>query len=235
MDIRRPKAPHTWGELLSEIGVIVIGIAIALSGEQAISALHWRHKVWRAETNMRQQLNDDLAYAFELRRMAPCARRYYDLMEAAVLRNDWRQMKRLYALGPPFDLHPWQVTAWEAAVSGQVPDQLDADRLAAYGLAFHFVATERDLQLAINQYFAAAMTARFPLSADAKVTHEQLVAIARMKADQDKAIAISARLLTEFGPSLGVAPDSSLSAKYRLRARACEAGLNGLPSPSQGS
>ena len=200
MDIRRPKAPHTWGELLSEIGVIVIGIAIALSGEQAISALHWRHKVWRAETNMRQQLNEDLAYAFELRRMAPCARRYYDLMEAAV--------------------------------SGQVPDQLDADRLAAYGLAFHFVATERDLQLAINQYFAAAMTARFPLSADAKVTHEQLVAIARMKADQDKAIAISARLLTEFGSSLDVAPNPTLSAKYRLRARGCEAGLNALPGPS---
>ncbi|MGH6908573.1 MAG: hypothetical protein ACREE0_20640 [Phenylobacterium sp.] len=231
MHIHRPKAPHDLRELLKEIGVIVIGIAIALSGEQVLTALHWRLKVGRAEANMRQQLNEDLAYAYEVQRLGPCTRTYFNLMEAAVLRNDWRLMSRLYALGPPFDLHPWRITAWEGAVSGQVPDQLDVERLAAYGLAFHFVATEQELQLAMNRHYAEAMTARFPLPTSPQVTRQQLVAIALMKADQEKAIAVSSRLLTEFGRSLGVAPNAAMSAPYSQRARACEAGLDQLSTP----
>jgi len=36
MDIHKPKPVHSWREFLSEILVVVTGIAIALAGEQAI-------------------------------------------------------------------------------------------------------------------------------------------------------------------------------------------------------
>jgi hypothetical protein len=42
MHIHKPKAVHSLREFLSEIGVIVVGIAIALGGEQVIEWLHWR-------------------------------------------------------------------------------------------------------------------------------------------------------------------------------------------------
>ncbi|MCW0198806.1 hypothetical protein [Sphingopyxis sp.] len=45
VDVHKPKPVHSWRELLSEVGVIVIGVAIALAGEQAVEALHWHHVV----------------------------------------------------------------------------------------------------------------------------------------------------------------------------------------------
>jgi hypothetical protein len=58
MDIHKPKPVHSVREFLSEILVVVVGIAIALSGEQALEWLHWRHQA--AET--RAALNTEIAH-----------------------------------------------------------------------------------------------------------------------------------------------------------------------------
>ena len=42
MDVHKPKPIHGWRDLVKEIGVIVIGVAIALAGEQGVEWLHWR-------------------------------------------------------------------------------------------------------------------------------------------------------------------------------------------------
>lgn len=55
MEIHKPKPVHSWRELLSEVGVVVIGIVIALSGEQAVEAVH--HAEQRKE--LRQALDRD--------------------------------------------------------------------------------------------------------------------------------------------------------------------------------
>lgn len=56
VDIHKPKPVHGWRALLSEIGVIVIGVAIALAGEQAVETLHWRHVV----EAQREALNENI-------------------------------------------------------------------------------------------------------------------------------------------------------------------------------
>lgn len=45
MHFHMPKLPHSVREFLGEVGIIVIGVTIALAAEQAIEALHWRHVV----------------------------------------------------------------------------------------------------------------------------------------------------------------------------------------------
>lgn len=45
MHIHRPKPLHGWREFLNEVGIIVIGIGIALGAEQAIEAWHWHHVI----------------------------------------------------------------------------------------------------------------------------------------------------------------------------------------------
>src|SRR5258705_11348027 len=59
MEIHKPKPIHTWRELLTEIGVIVIGVAIALAGEQTVEALHWHYRVNDAMEAIRLELRDD--------------------------------------------------------------------------------------------------------------------------------------------------------------------------------
>jgi hypothetical protein len=63
MEIHKPKAWHGWRELAKEVGVIVIGIAIALSGEQAIEWLHRRAEVDEAREALRAEIADNAGRA----------------------------------------------------------------------------------------------------------------------------------------------------------------------------
>lgn len=58
MKVHTPKAVHGWRELLNEVGVIAIGVLIALGAEQALEALHWRHQVEAGE----EMLRDDARF-----------------------------------------------------------------------------------------------------------------------------------------------------------------------------
>jgi hypothetical protein len=57
MDIHKPKPIHGWRELFKEIGIIVIGVSIALSAEQGVE--RWRqHQQYR---EARQAMIDELS------------------------------------------------------------------------------------------------------------------------------------------------------------------------------
>lgn len=45
MDVHKPKPVHSWRDFLVEIGIIVIGVTIALAGEQIVETIHWRNVV----------------------------------------------------------------------------------------------------------------------------------------------------------------------------------------------
>jgi hypothetical protein len=51
---------HSWREFLSEILVIVVGITIALSGEQTLEWFHWRHEVAETRAALRTEVGRDL-------------------------------------------------------------------------------------------------------------------------------------------------------------------------------
>ena len=57
MEIHKPKPVHSWRELLTEIGVIVIGVAIALAAEQMVEG--WRDA--RSSRDAREAIREELA------------------------------------------------------------------------------------------------------------------------------------------------------------------------------
>lgn len=59
MDIHKPKPVRQWRELVGEVGIIVLGVLIALGAEQAVAALEWRHKAQVAQRTMRHELSVD--------------------------------------------------------------------------------------------------------------------------------------------------------------------------------
>jgi len=42
MDIHKPKPIRNWRKFLKEVGFIVLGVSIALGGEQAVKYFHWK-------------------------------------------------------------------------------------------------------------------------------------------------------------------------------------------------
>ncbi|HEY5105209.1 MAG TPA: hypothetical protein VII73_00390 [Caulobacteraceae bacterium] len=221
------KAAHDWRTFLTDIGVIVIGIAITLTGEQAIEALNWGHKVAASESSMGRELSGDLGWAFEKVSFGACAKSYLDRLQTAVVDNKPAIAQALYG-APPFLVRPWQVTSWDAAVASQVPDHLDRERVADYAIAFRYVATERELQFQLSDDFAEAITKRLQVTSNPQVTNDQLVAIEKLR-EGDHVSRIIAQQLLDVGKKLGVAPPSGGGGDIRMEMAACEKAVTTAP------
>lgn len=73
MHFRLPKPLHGWREFAGEVGIIVIGVLIALGAEQIVESIHWRGEVKQTRAALDAELAHNLA-AFEGRTsIEPCA------------------------------------------------------------------------------------------------------------------------------------------------------------------
>jgi hypothetical protein len=59
MHLHLPKPLHGWRAFAGEVGIIVIGVLIALGAEQLVEAVHWRDSVSQMRRAMRSELAID--------------------------------------------------------------------------------------------------------------------------------------------------------------------------------
>ena len=78
MHFHLPKPLHGWRELFGEIGIIVVGVLIALSAEQFVELMSWRRHVQEARHDLQTELETDLAAAHERVEFGPCVSRRMD-------------------------------------------------------------------------------------------------------------------------------------------------------------
>jgi hypothetical protein len=130
MEIHKPKPWHGWREFLKELGTIVLGVLLALGAEQVVESLHWRHKLERAEENMRaEQRDDDLPQAYVRGAVAFC---YRDQLRRLRVFLDGPHPDRLqfqalvYAYRPP--IRTWDAQAWNATADSDVASHMEASR-----------------------------------------------------------------------------------------------------------
>lgn len=84
MDIRKPKPWHNWREFLTEIGTIVIGVAIALAGEQGVEALHNQHRADQARENIHNELAVGIGMMDTRDKIEACVSRRLDEVDALI-------------------------------------------------------------------------------------------------------------------------------------------------------
>jgi len=87
MDVRLPKPLHGWRTFAGEVGVIVLGVLIALGAQQLVQELQWRSEV--KET--REALDAELAHNLEFfnydMSLRPCARSRLNELEFIIDRE----------------------------------------------------------------------------------------------------------------------------------------------------
>lgn len=228
MEIHKPKPVHTWRELLTEIGIIVIGVALALTGEQTVEAMHWKNKVADAEAAMDREFSSDLAFAAEQLAMKDCAGKYFARMAAAVANHRADTLRQLAAMGPPFAAKPWVEESWAAALNSQIPDHIPRDALAEYAIGFRRVATERELQFTMIDHFSEVVGARLIDQPTPQISYTQLVALDKLKAEHALTLAIAAALLNRQAKNLGIAPDPQILASEAAIPATCEKQLTAI-------
>lgn len=152
MHFHLPKPLHGWRELVGEIGIIVIGVLIALGAEQLVEDWHWRGEVREADRRMRQDMSADLINAYERFMIDPCLRPRLGELRDELLKNDpvWPGSRDhfandLYKSGFPSVYRTpdrsWQQTSWLTALNGEVLGHFKPDRVQQFAQLFDQVAS----------------------------------------------------------------------------------------------
>src|ERR1700722_15439126 len=145
MHIHRARPLHGARELLTEIGVIVVGIVIALAGEQAVEAWHWSHQTRETEDALRAGLQASIDNVGERLAVDGCLRRQLAALQTAALaraplaRPAAADPKRVV---PDLYVSPWRAWtwgSWEAAMASGALSHMMPTRLNAYANAYKAV------------------------------------------------------------------------------------------------
>ena len=141
MDIHKPKPIHGWREFAKEVGIIVLGVAIALAGEQAVEALHWRHQVADAREAVDKEVVDNIRGILTRQQQIDCADRRLD--EVRILLTDQLAGRSLPPHGALVKPTHWSkpTTAWDTAKASQAAAHMPLQARLAYADAYDMFQT----------------------------------------------------------------------------------------------
>jgi hypothetical protein len=139
MDVHHKHKPvHNWREFAKEVGIIVLGVLIALGGEQAVEAIHHHYELRDLEAALNEEVAFDLASMKESVDLAPCVNRRLD---------ELARWQRSFALGRPLKLageigtpatRIFRTSVWRSA-TGNAADLMPLDRRMTYALFYDSV------------------------------------------------------------------------------------------------
>ena len=132
MDIHKPKSVHNWRELAKEIGIIVIGVMIALGAEQAVDAIHWMNQVGAGTAALKAAYVREVDNAALRNTENACVvQRLAFLSQVMQHASDSGRLPSIAAIGhPPFV--PWTIGVWEALVTNGTVSHVPRDAMLQY-------------------------------------------------------------------------------------------------------
>ncbi|HZC38451.1 MAG TPA: hypothetical protein VE221_07230, partial [Sphingomicrobium sp.] len=129
MHLHLPKPLHGWRAFVGEVGIIVIGVLIALGAEQVMETVHGRTELREAEAAMTSELvDDDLPQAYTRAAMFGCYADQLDGVEKAVTAGDRAKVLQLAKAYQPV-VRTWDDEAWKAAMASQVLVHSDSNKM----------------------------------------------------------------------------------------------------------
>ena len=150
-----PKPLHGWRAFMGEVGIIVLGVLIALAFGQIVDAWQWRDKVSHAEAAMRIELaEDDGPQAYGRVLIGRCLdmqlARIHD-EAGSVPADQLRQWVASYT--PPF--RTWDSEAWNVVVASDTGSHMGSDRLIAWSAPYRILPSmtegnEREAQQVVE-------------------------------------------------------------------------------------
>lgn len=157
MHFHLPKPLHGWREFVGEVGIIVIGVLIALSAEQLVENWHWRGEVRETDRRLRDDISYDLTNAYERFAIEPCLRPRLGELRDELLKNEpaWSASRAhfandLYKSGFPSVYRTpdrsWLVASWLTALNGDVLGHFKPDRAQQFAELFGEVASLERIQ-----------------------------------------------------------------------------------------
>ena len=136
MHFHLPKPLHGWREFAGEVGIIVLGVLIALGAEQLVEALHWRTEVRDAKSAIHQDMaQSNRVFAYRVA-AHDCVARRLDKIGEIIERSARHQGPANVGDVFPDIGNALDENAWETGRAGQVLQHFDRKSLGLYGIYY---------------------------------------------------------------------------------------------------
>ena len=124
MDVDFPGPANGPRQILGEVGIIVVGVLIALGAEQVVQAFHWRGQVAAFREAVDYELGRNLGTYEVTMQQRPCVTRRLAALERLLADSRAGRVHRLLRpIGRPYSVSQY-FSAWDnkgADVTGQLP------------------------------------------------------------------------------------------------------------------
>jgi hypothetical protein len=137
MHFHLPKPLHGWREFAGEVGIIVLGVLIALTFEQIAEEIHWSHAVRLAHAEIRAEAGTANRF-FAFRAAAePCIGKRLDSI-SRVIENvaEHKRASRIRSIGPDIG-NGISDSTWQAQRASQTLTHFNQSELNLLGSYYH--------------------------------------------------------------------------------------------------
>ena len=221
-----PKPLHGWREFAGEVGIIVLGVLIALTAEQLVETLQWHRRVVEAQSAMTTELADDDGAQAQARiALSPCFRSELDGLEHALVaeRDGGAPFSAPRAVPPPF--RTWDDNAWRMALSSDAALHMSTAQMYSWSSAYAFIPDMNEAAIRESADWADLGRIRLLRPHPSEIEREaMLTAIGRARHDNDVLTTVSRYFLIFVGRAGVRVPQSATSdelQRQRNEMKAC--------------
>lgn len=155
MKVHPPRSIDSWREFLIEIAIIVIGVALALAAEEALSDYHTGKEVAVVQESLNDELADSQYAALERIKHADCQAQIVERLDSLAHGPGGGPIGDI----PAAPVRLWGSAAWDAAIASGIVEEMEHDERHAYAVLFSVVRTmkewnnrERELWAIVRSY-----------------------------------------------------------------------------------
>jgi hypothetical protein len=220
MHIHKPKAPHGLREFAAEIGVIVVGILIALGLEQGLETLHQRHAAEEAREGIRAELALDIGQMVVRSRSDDCVKARLSDIEGLI--DNWSATNPIRMplwLGRPTT---WEISfsRYQAASSNGRTAYFPAEEQAVYSAVYAHIRTFLEAQERERPAWARLQMLEASPRYNPALQSELLLALQEAKYDRARAASAIRQTLRD-ARRLNIEPNTAGPLRVMGTAPAC--------------
>ncbi len=136
MHFRLPKPLHGWREFAGEVGIIVLGVMIALGADQIIEGVHERSLAQSARENVRAEAGTNVGFIRQRLKTQACIGRRLDELQGLLERSGEGPLlsQPTWVSRPP--VWPFFFGRWQAATASGRNSLFSSDEQAKFAMLY---------------------------------------------------------------------------------------------------